>query len=315
MLQQTRVEAVLEPFTRFLAAFPTLDSLATADEADVLARWSGLGYYRRARLLHAGARLVVAEHGGRIPETRDLLLRVPGVGAYTAGALLSIAFGRREAALDANVTRVVARLLGEKDPRSPSSRRRIEAFAAAFVDCGQPGDVNEALMDLGSAVCTARIARCGDCPLKKHCTAAESGDAGSFAGPRERKAPRIVHLACAVLRDFDRVLFLRNPDDAVLLARLWDLPMLEIEGPGAADALAALVRERCGIDVELSGPVARVRHDMVGRRITASVYEGEIAAGGREDFPADVRLLAERDFREVGLPALPLKVLGALCRI
>ena len=161
------------------------------------------------------------------------------------------------------------------------------------------------------------MARCSEGPLRRHCAAAAAGDAASFAGARPRRKPREVALACAVLRDRERVLFLRNADDAQLLARLWELPTVEVaeaEAAEAADALAALVRERCGALVELRGPVARVRHDIVGRRITACVYEGEFPVKSRRSLAAEARLLSEAEFGEVGLPALPLKVLRARAR-
>ena len=241
MLQQTRVEAVVEPYSRFIAVFPTLASLARAEEGEVLARWSGLGYYRRARLLHAGARFVAQEHRGRIPRSRVELEKVPGIGAYTAGALLSIAFGERESALDANVTRVVARLYAIADPRSAAGRAAVAGRAAALVDCDRPGDVNEALMDLGSALCTARDARCGFCPMSRLCHGQATGDATAIAAPRARKPPRRVELACAVVRDGDRVLFLQRPAGDALLGGLWDLPTVERAGGDPALALRRLL--------------------------------------------------------------------------
>jgi A/G-specific adenine glycosylase len=313
MLQQTRVEAVVEPWRRFVAAFPTLESLARAEQADVLARWSGLGYYRRARLLHEGARHVLAHHGGLVPRSREALERVPGIGSYTAGAILSIAWGEREAALDANVTRVVARLCAVADPRS--GRRELERFAAALVACARPGDVNEALMDLGSAVCTARAARCGLCPLRRDCRAQRQGLADLIAAPRARKAPRRIALGCAVVRDGEHVLFLRRAPDDVLLANLWDLPTVDVSGETSPPqhALRALVRERSGLDTDLDGPVLTVRHDIVGRRIEASVY---VASGvrGRRNNREDARMLASADLAGVGVPALPVKILQALRR-
>jgi len=333
MLQQTRVEAVIEPYKRFLAAFPTLSSLARADEADVLARWSGLGYYRRARLLHAGARFVADNHRGRIPRTRVELEQVPGVGAYTAGALASIAFGEREIALDANVVRVVARLHALGDPRSAEGRAMVAAHASALVDCERPGDVNEALMDLGSAVCTAKDARCKLCPLAKWCRGRATGNATAIAAPQARKPPRRVELACAVVRDGERVLFLRRPATDALLGGLWDLPTVALQagdcdGDGdAALALGRLLKLRSGLDVCLDGPLASVRHDIVGRRIVAHVYAADLAAAGRPakkggsamqgrkgllSRKADVRMLAAADMPAHGLPALPVKILRAL---
>ena len=321
MLQQTRVEAVVEPYARFVAAFPTLASLARAEEADVLARWSGLGYYRRARLLHAGARFVAENHRGRIPRTRTELEKVPGIGSYTAGALLSIAFGQRENALDANVTRVVARLYAVEDPRSAPGRAAVARFAAALVDCDRPGDVNEALMDLGSAVCTARDARCGICPMARLCRGHAAGDAAAIAGPRARKPPRLVELACAVVRDGDRVLFLRRPSADALLGGLWDLPTVERAGDDdAAPALRKLLKLRSGLDAGLEGPIASVRHEIVGRRIVARVYVAHVhaakvrAAGatGSGRLAHDARMLAAADMQDYGLPALPVKILRAL---
>lgn len=315
MLQQTRVEAVVDPYRRFLAAFPSLASLARAEEAEVLALWSGLGYYRRARLLHAGARYVVEHHRGRIPRSREELRRVPGVGAYTSSALLSIAFGQREAALDANVTRVVARLQAVGDPRSARGRAAVAAAATALVDCERPGDVNEALMDLGSSICTARQARCQLCPLSRECRGRARGDAAAIAGPRARKPPRRVQLACAVVTRGPRVLFLQRPADDRLLAGLWDLPTVEDDGVEAGDPAAALrrlLRRRSGLDVVLEGPVASVAHDIVGRRIVARVYAGRVRSRAR--LPADARLLSEEERPGVGLPALPVKILRALSR-
>lgn len=316
MLQQTRVEAVVEPYGRFLAAFPTVAALAEAEECDVLARWSGLGYYRRARSLHAGARAVVERHGGTLPSSREELERIPGIGAYTAGALLSIAFGRPEPAVDANVARVVARVGGVADLSLPTGRAAIAAFAAALVRCDSPGDVNEALMDLGSAVCTARVARCEICPLRALCRGHAGGDPCSIAGRRARKPPRDVALACAVVRDGDRVLFLRRGGRERLLAGLWELPTVEVtDGDDAAASLARLVRERSGFVVnDLGESLAEVRHDIVGRRIRAKVYEASAPAGRRRRLPEDVRMVAADELGEIGLPALPLKILRALGR-
>jgi A/G-specific adenine glycosylase len=314
MLQQTRVEAVVEPYRRFVSAFPSLEALARADQADVLARWSGLGYYRRARLLHEGARYVLERCDGRIPRKRRELEDVPGIGSYTAGAILSIAFGEREAALDANVTRVVARLCAVPDPRA--GRAALERFAGALADCDRPGDVNEALMDLGSAVCTSREARCPACPLREQCRAASEGLASTIGAPQPRKAPRLVELGCAVVRDGDRVLFLRRPADDALMADLWDLPTVDASVAGAPQrALQTLVRKRSGFDARLEGPLVKVRHDIVGRRIVASVYVASVRANARTlRVRDDARMMAETDLAGVGVPALPVKILKALLR-
>ncbi len=313
MLQQTRVEAVVEPYRRFMRKFPSIAAIARAQEDDVLAEWSGLGYYRRARMLHAGARCVAAEHCGRIPRSREALESIPGIGSYTASAILAIAFGEREAALDANVMRVVARVGGIADPRSADGRRNVGDLAARLVDCESPGEVNEALMDLGSAICTAKIARCQVCPLARICSARASGDPLAFAPLRARKAPRDVELACAMVAVGGRVLLLRRPRGDALLGGLWDLPTVDSReaSPDVEAALANLVRARAGLDVSISGAVVRIRHDIVGRRIRASIYEARVRGKLPRRLPDGARLLDHTGRSRVGMPALPAKAIEA----
>ena len=318
MLQQTRVEAVIGHWTRFLQTFPSVESLALATEDEVLARWSGLGYYRRARMLHAGARHVAEVHGGEVPRTREELARVPGVGAYTAGAIASIAFGQPEPAVDANVRRVVSRLLASVEAAG------IEAFARDLVEGPRPGDVNEALMDLGSSLCTARRADCGPCPLRTGCAAFASGDPLAFPPRRVRKPPREVRLLCAVVRRGEAVLFVRRDSSDPLLGGLWDLPTVEV--PAAAEgadgranagheeeAFARVLRGLglpAGLDVEHAG---EVRHDIVGRRITASV--GVVRVDARQECAAPASAwIVEEEMAGYGLPALPVRILRALGR-
>jgi len=320
MLQQTRVEAVVEPYKRFMRRFPSIAAIARAHEDDVLAEWSGLGYYRRARMLHAGARCVAAEHSGRIPRSREALEGIPGIGSYTASAILAIAFGEREAALDANVLRVVARIGGVTDPRSADGRKNVVDLAARLVDCDSPGEINEALMDLGSAVCTAKIARCELCPLARICSARASGDPLAFAPLRARKAPREIELACAMVVVGGRVLLLRRSRGDALLAGLWELPTIErgeaacSNGEASSDvetALADLVRARAALDVSIAGRSFEIRHDIVGRKIRASVYEARVRGTLPRRLPEGARLLDHTGRSRVGMPALPAKAIEA----
>jgi len=176
MLQQTRVETVVPYWTRFLARFPTPGAMAAADESEVLALWAGLGYYRRARLLHAGARAVAAQHGGEVPAEAKALRALPGVGAYTAGAIGSIAFGERVPLVDGNVERVLSRVHGvDGDPRTGPVRTRLWELAARYADHAEPGAVNQSLMELGATVCAPVRPRCLVCPARAHCHAATSG--------------------------------------------------------------------------------------------------------------------------------------------
>ncbi|HUR26931.1 MAG TPA: A/G-specific adenine glycosylase, partial [Planctomycetota bacterium] len=173
MLQQTRVETVIGYWARFLARFPDIASLARAREEDVLAAWSGLGYYRRAKSLCEAARAIVAEHGGRFPRSRESVLALPGVGPYTAGAVLSIAFDQREAIVDGNVARVFSRVFALEDVLgSASSQEKLWDLARELLPPTRgAGDWNQALMELGATVCTARDPLCGTCPIARHCLA------------------------------------------------------------------------------------------------------------------------------------------------
>jgi len=185
MLQQTRVEAVRAPYERFLARFPTPASFAAASDDELLVAWRGLGYYRRARLLRDGARAVVAAHDGAVPADAAALAELPGVGAYTSAAVASIAFGLVAVAVDGNVERVVARHRGvrERVDAAPG-RRAVRAQAEAWLDAAQPGDFNQAMMELGATVCAPTSPRCGDCPVAADCVARAEGLAAEFWGRR-----------------------------------------------------------------------------------------------------------------------------------
>src|ERR1700678_2232545 len=181
MLQQTRVDTVIPYFQAFIRAYPTLDDLARAPEQGVLSLWSGLGYYRRARLLHAAARRVAAEHGGRLPSEVAELRTLEGIGAYTAGAIASIAFKRRAALVDGNVARVLARLFAvEQDVKSAAGAAHMWRLAEDLLPDGDrdPGDWNQSLMELGATVCVPREPKCDACPVRDLCLARERGIAG-----------------------------------------------------------------------------------------------------------------------------------------
>src|SRR5512134_738690 len=178
MLQQTRVETVIPYYERFMQRFPNVAALADADTDELMSHWAGLGYYSRARNLKAAASQVVREHGGRVPGDVEALRALPGVGRYTAGALASIAFDRPAPIVDGNVARVLARLLDlDLDVRSPAGQRRLWAEAEALANGPSPGDLNQALMELGALVCTPRTPRCADCPVRRRCRGRAAGRA------------------------------------------------------------------------------------------------------------------------------------------
>jgi A/G-specific adenine glycosylase len=240
MLQQTRVAAVIEHYHEFLRRFPTVQKLAAAREVSVLAAWSGLGYYRRARMLHAAARVVVRDLGGEFPTTAEAWRALPGIGRYTAAAIASIAFGEAVAVVDGNVERVLQRVSGQR-----LAGEELWRTAEELLDRPRSGDFNQAMMELGATVCTPRAPACPMCPVVKLC-ATRGETAGSVKAPRQEK--REIHYALDY-RPLDlrsengrdgRVFLVRRPRDARLLAGMWELP--EIPRPGDHGTLALTLR-------------------------------------------------------------------------
>ena len=234
MLQQTRVDTVVPYYERFLARFPTLEALAVADEEDVLRLWAGLGYYARARNLKRAAEAVAREHGGELPREPEALASLPGVGRYTVGALRSIAFGERAAVVDGNVRRVLARLAGERELADEDAWR----LAEALVPEKEPGEWNQALMELGATVCSPRKPGCLVCPVADFC-AARGRDPERFPAPRVKSRGQArVHAVAGVLVRRGRLLIVRRPSHG-LLGGLWELPTAEGTDPAALVARRA----------------------------------------------------------------------------
>ncbi len=222
MLQQTRVEAVIPYFHRFLERFPDVRALAEAPEPDVLAAWSGLGYYSRARNLHRAAKLVA---GSGVPASHDEVLSLPGAGPYTAAAISSIALGLPYAAVDGNVIRVVSRLTNDAaEISAPRTRARFAAEAQHLLDPRRPGDFNQAMMELGATVCLPRTPLCPECPVRKFCAARAAGREREL--PVKLKKPGVTEIALeplAILRDGE-VFLIRRDDSEKRLASFWELP-------------------------------------------------------------------------------------------
>jgi A/G-specific adenine glycosylase len=235
MLQQTRVSAVIAHYHEFLRRFPTVQKLAAARESSVLAAWSGLGYYRRARMLHAAAKVVVKKLSGKFPETAEGWRQLPGIGRYTAAAIASIAFGQAVAVVDGNVERVLERVVGQR-----LSAALLWQAAESLVDRERPGDFNQAMMELGATVCTPRAPMCLTCPVMEFCAA--RGEMKALAKPTPQKK-REIHYALAYQREDHcgrSVLLVRRPPDARLMAGMWELP--EIPAPNNGIKPAFTVR-------------------------------------------------------------------------
>jgi len=273
MLQQTTVKAVVPYYERFLERFPTLASLADAREEDVLALWSGLGYYHRARNLLRGARHVAARHGGAFPKSLDAALAIPGVGLYTASAVLSIAYGQPLPVVDGNVRRVLARAFALRGPRW----RKDGPFynlAEELLDRDAPGDFNQALMELGATVCTPKLPACPACPLERGCLAHARGLEERLPEGRSRRTPVAVVVAAALVEQRGRMLLVRRPEGR-LMGRMWELPQTGLESKGRMDLVREL-RERHGLEIECGPLVARARHAITWRRISLVGYRARL---------------------------------------
>jgi A/G-specific adenine glycosylase len=284
MLQQTRVETVIPYYHRWMEQFPTLRALAEAAEQDVLRCWEGLGYYSRARNFQKAARLVVEGYGGRIPQKREDLESLPGVGPYTAAAIASIAFGEDEATLDGNIRRVLARVFNMDLPaRSPEGERRLWALAREHIPPGRAGDANQAWMDLGAAICTPKNPDCAACPLAELCTARALGSQNQL--PVLPVKPAVPHyiVTAAVIQKDGQVLIARRPPDG-LLGGLWEFPGGKREdGESLAECLRREIREELGVTVSVGGDVGVYRHAYTHFKVTlhafrCSLEEGEPAA-------------------------------------
>jgi A/G-specific adenine glycosylase len=240
MLQQTQVERVRDRYAAFMRRFPTVRTLAEADEQEVLAAWQGLGYYRRARNLHAAARMIMADFAGRVPRTADELRRLPGVGRYTAGAIASIVYGERTPLVDGNVQRVLARWFGdERAPSDPAALRWAWKAAEALVErAGDPGVFNEALMELGATVCTPKSPSCEACPMAGSCNAHRTGRADEIPPPRVLPDRTELHFHTVLVRRGTKLLFEQRASDG-LWSRMWQTPTIEAPRPLRAKAVGA----------------------------------------------------------------------------
>jgi A/G-specific adenine glycosylase len=312
MLQQTQVQTVIPYYLRFLDRFPSISALAEASLDSVLAVWEGLGYYGRARNLHAAASQVCALYGGALPSDREALLALPGIGAYTAGAILSIAFGQRTVAVDGNVVRVLCRLFDyAEDPTKAAGKRTIRGLAENLLGSAPPGEFNQALMELGATVCVPRAPLCDACPLAPHCRARRNGT--QYLRPIPKMRPPVPEkvLAAALLVAGERVLVVRRRPQG-LLGGLWDLPMAEVEPPASdGAALAQKLAQQLGIAIRMGERLATVKHAYTHFKVSVAVYRctfsGEPSPQGEWD---RFHWLAADEQEAFGLTGVTVKILA-----
>jgi len=300
MLQQTRVDTVLGYYDHFLERFPTVQALAAADLDDVVAAWSGLGFYGRARRLHAGAVLVAEQHDGRVPEDPAALGALPGIGRYTVGAILSSGRNAKLPILDGNVIRVLARVFrvdGAID--RAATLRRLWELAEAVLPDGRPGDFNQALMDLGATVCVPLGPRCAGCPLTDPCEARAAGVADDLPVPGKRAKVTFERRVAVLLRRADGRFLLRRRPTTGLLPGMWELPSATVSNgvdPGAEAAAMA------GVSVRSAGTV---EHRFSHRHWTIEVFAGRAPRVERAaERDPDRRWVLRGELGELPLPTV-----------
>ena len=327
MLQQTRVETVIPYYEAFMRKFPTLKALADAPEEDVLKAWEGLGYYSRARNLHAAVRDVCELYGGEVPDDPAAVASLRGVGPYTAGAILSIAFNRPEPAVDGNVMRVLSRFfLLEDDVAKPATRVKVENLVRQLIPDGRAGDFNQALMDLGATVCTPKNPGCLTCPVMERCEGRLQGRERELPVKAKAKKPRTEYRAVALVEgtgEHAGKLLIRQRPSSGLLAGMWEMPHVLLPGEsfdGAEAALAACPVPG-GRTIVPYEPFMELEHVFSHIRWVLRVYLARLADGpvaptgsGRpreDDSPAESRWIGPAEREAHVFPNAVIRILDA----
>ena len=289
MLQQTRVEAVIPYFEKWMRLFPTIKALAEASEQEVLNAWEGLGYYSRARNLHKAAKIVADEHDGKLPRDLESLRKLPGIGRYTVGAIASIAFDIDEPTLDGNLRRVYARLFDVNEPAdAPAGEKILWELAAKHLPPGQAGDFNQALMDLGATICIPKNPRCLICPLMEICEARINGTQEQRPVLKPKKeTPHHIHAAGVILRR-GKVLLSKRPSKG-LLGGMWEFPKGQVDGE-PAKGLAFALETGYRLKVQGSEALGTVNHAYTHFRITVHAFRCDLVSMSKNESLKWVRL-------------------------
>jgi A/G-specific adenine glycosylase len=315
MLQQTQVATVIPYFERFLQVFPTVHTLAQAEEEEVLTQWSGLGYYRRARFLHKAARVVSREMGGHFPSSASDLEKLPGIGAYTSRAIASIAFGEPVAVLDGNVARVLSRWIRLTDTiDSASGSKKLWALAQEVLDARDPSSHNQAMMELGALICAPTSPRCPNCPVANLCQAHLHGDAESYPKKKPKKKARALReVAAFASRDDNAFLMARRPNTG-LLAGMWELPGGDLQIKIKPEtSLAKALKKRVGLEGDVGISRGHIQHVFSHRRLDLEIFEFHSATSPTLlEFYQDCRWVHPSELSKLPLSSLTRKVLKNL---
>jgi A/G-specific adenine glycosylase len=310
MAQQTRLDTVIPYFHRWMSLFPDIPSLASASQQEILNAWEGLGYYSRARNLHKAAGLIVENFNSILPGEKQTLLSLPGIGRYTAGAILSIAFGQDEAVVDGNVKRVYARLFQIDTPiNTPTGERQIWALAEEYLPTGQAADFNQALMDLGATICLPRQPNCTRCPLSDLCQAHLAGKAEQFPVKQaKKKVPHHIVTAAVIAGEDNTILITQRPEQA-LLGGMWEFPGGKQEpDESLEECLKREIFEELACRIEVHQPVGVFRHAYTHFKVTLHAFQAELISG-----PVELRY--HQDAYWIPIPDLDQVPMGKIDRM
>lgn len=306
MLQQTQVRQATPYFRNFISLFPTVQELAKADQQEVLKAWEGLGYYSRARNLHAAAKMVIDEFNGRLPDTYEEIIKLKGVGPYTAAAVTSIAFSKPNAVMDGNVIRVITRYYGiENDIRSSKTRRQVQELADELIDEQNPGDFNQALMELGSQLCTPSKPECETCPIQPGCIASKIAKTDSipYKSPAKKKPHYTIGVGIIERDSDDKILIALRPNEA-MLGGLWEFPGGKQEnGEDIQETVERELKEELGVEVKAYKELTSLKHTYSHFSITMHAWHCKLLSG--EPKPKEsqkVKWVATEELQEYPFP-------------
>ena len=314
MLQQTQVKTVIPYYQRWLKSFPTAEVLAKAREPRVLKHWEGLGYYSRARNLHRSAKLMVKDFQGSVPDTWEEILKLPGVGRYTAGAVLSIAFNQKVPVLDGNVKRVLSRLFCLKENGSSSaSENRLWQIADKMLPSRLPGDFNQALMELGATVCLPKKPLCLLCPLHSNCLAKQNGVQERFPPAKVKSASKKIEVSAAVIHRNGKTYIQQRPQKG-LMGGLWEFPGGKIEkGESPEDCVIREITEELGVEIKINEKIMTIKHCYTQFRVTLHVFNCTLKSGRIRATSCDQwKWVSPEDINKFPFPAANVKILKHL---
>lgn len=314
MLQQTQVDTVIPYFNRFLDTFPTVEVLANADQEQVLKLWEGLGYYSRARNLHKGAKLIVAQYNGKLPSTYDELQKISGIGPYVAAAITSIAFNNPVPVVDGNVLRVFSRFWGiEDDIRETKSRNAIFDKLTPFIKTTNPSDFNQGIMELGALICKPKNPQCARCPLQKECYAFINKKTDTLPFKSKSAPVPHYHIGVAVIWKDNKILIGKRKEEK-MLGGLWEFPGgKQNKDETIQETVIREVKEETDLDIRIESQYCSINHAYTHFKITLHAFKTSIVSGTEKAQSAtELKWASIEDCKKLPFPKANLKVFEAI---